>query len=337
MRVLVADKFDAAGIEAMTVAGATVLCEPAAGASGLGVALARHAPEVLIVRSSTVAAEAIRSAPRLRGIVRAGAGVDNIDLDAATAAGVLVSNCPGMNAASVAELVLGLMIACDRRIVDQTSELRAGRWNKKEYGTRARGLKGSTLGVVGPGAIGQEVIRRAKAFEMDIVGWTPFWTAADAQRLGVRFGGTDRPALLRMLPQCDAITVHVPLSPQTRHLCNAEFFAAMKPGATFINTSRGGVVDEGALRQAAAAKGLRCGLDVYENQPSTSQAEWATLTTALPGSAFTHHCGAGTAEAQRAVAIEAARQVAEFMRNGRLPNCVNPQAKAPATPAAQPV
>src|ERR1043165_5751815 len=166
MRVLVADKFDAAGIEAMTVAGATVLCEPAAGASGLGVALARHAPEVLIVRSSTVAAEAIRSAPRLRGIVRAGAGVDNIDLDAATAAGVLVSNCPGMNAASVAELVLGLMIACDRRIVDQTSELRAGRWNKKEYGTRARGLKGSTLGVVGPGAIGQEVIRRAKAFEM---------------------------------------------------------------------------------------------------------------------------------------------------------------------------
>jgi D-3-phosphoglycerate dehydrogenase / 2-oxoglutarate reductase len=337
MNTLIADKFEASGIQGLEKLGGAVFYEPAAGAEGVGAALAKLRPDVLIVRSSTVTREAMEKAPSLRAIIRAGAGVDNIDVAAATERGIQVANCPGLNAVAVAELTIGLLIACDRRIPDQTADLRAGQWCKKEYG-KARGLKGSVLGVVGPGAIGREVIRRALAFDMQIVAWSPLLTPQHAQEMGARFGGTDRAALLRMASQCDAITVHVPLTPQTRGLCDGAFFGAMKPGAIFVNTSRGGVVVESALLEAAASKGLRFGLDVYEGQPGTD-GPWTTPLASAHGCAFTHHCGASTEQAQRAVAAEVVRLAEVFRDTGTLEHCVNPEAArgSGSRGAAQPV
>jgi D-3-phosphoglycerate dehydrogenase len=322
MKILIADKFEKSGIEGLKAAGAEVVYQPAAGAEGLAAAVAAASPELLVVRSSKVPAGVIKELSGVKGIIRAGAGVDNIDVAAATAKGIGVCNCPGTNAIAVAELTMGLLLACDRRIPDQTAALRSGKWNKKEFAA-GRGLKGSTLGVVGLGAIGKAVIQRAKAFEMNVVAWSRSLTAQEAKSLGVQFGGNDRASLVALASKCDAVSVHLALTPETKHLCNAEFFAAMKPGSYFVNTSRGGIVDEAALRSAVASKGLRAGLDVYENQPTTPQADFLTETAALANSVFTHHCGASTDQAQAAVADEVVRLVQVYSRTGRLENRVN--------------
>src|SRR5215471_18013342 len=216
MKILVADKFEKSGIEGLKGLGAEVALEPAAGADGIGAALARARPDVLIVRSTKVQADAMQSGSGLRAIIRAGAGVDNIDLPAAAARGIGVANCPGMNSIAVAELVFAHLLACDRRVPEQTAEVRAGRWNKKEYSTKARGLKGSTLGIAGLGAIGQAVARRALAFEMKVTGWDRFLSTSDVQAMKIRSAGSDRPGLLAMLRECDAVTIHVALVPETR-------------------------------------------------------------------------------------------------------------------------
>jgi D-3-phosphoglycerate dehydrogenase / 2-oxoglutarate reductase len=322
MKILVADKFEQSGLDALQSLGVTVAYEPSLGTDGIPEGLAREKPDVLIVRSTKVPAAALAGASGLKAIIRAGAGVDNIDIPAATAAGIGVCNCPGTNSIAVAELTMAHLLNCDRRIPDQTADLRAGKWNKKEY-AKARGLKGSTLGVIGLGNIGQAVVRRAQAFDMHIIGWdrtlTPKWAGA----MNIRCGGTDRPSMLQMLGECDAVSIHIALSPETKHLCNAEFFAAMKPGATFINTSRGGIVDEMALRDAVKTKGIRCGLDVYENQPGTPQADWVSAVADLPCCSFSHHIGASTDQAQAAVAEETVRIVRMLKETGRLENCVN--------------
>lgn len=322
MKILIADKFEKAALDALAAQGVQVAYEPAAGAEGLAAALGNAKPDVLIVRSSKVPAAVLQEASGLKAIIRAGAGVDNIDVPAATARGIRVANCPGMNAIAVAELTMAHLLAIDRRIVEQTAELRAGRWNKKEF-ARARGLKGSTLGVIGLGAIGNAVIKRAAAFEMDIIAWGRSLRPESASAMGVRFGGNGRDSLMKMVGQCHAVTVHVALVPETKHMCNAEFFAAMRPGAAFINTSRGGVVDEAALREAVKSKGIRCGLDVYENQPAATQGDFSTPTAQLAGCTFTHHCGASTDQAQAAVGEEVVRIVKVFRETGKVENCVN--------------
>ncbi len=321
MKILVADKFESAGVAGLKGLGAEVVLEPGAGADGLAAALARVGPDVLIVRSSKVPAAVLQSAIGLRAIIRAGAGVDNIDVPAAAACGIGVANCPGMNSVAVAELVFAHLLACDRRVPEQTAQLKAGTWNKKEFSTGARGLKGSTLGIIGLGSIGQAVARRALAFDMTVIGWDKFQTARWADGLGMKWGGNDREGLLAMIRQSDALTIHVALVPETRRLCNAEFFAAMKPGATFVNTSRGDVVDEAALIAAIRDKGLRAGLDVYENQPSAPKADFHTPVAAV-GTSLTHHCGASTAQAQEAVALEVVRIVKVLMETGKLENSV---------------
>lgn len=320
MKILVADKLEQAGLDGLRALGVHVTYEPAAGAGDLGSAIAAASPDVLVVRGSKVPGPVIESASGLRAIIRAGAGVDSIDTATAARAGVGVANCPGMNAVAVAELAMGHLIACDRRIVEQSVELRAGRWNKKEY-AKARGLKGTTLGVVGLGAIGAALIKRARAFEMNVIGWSRSLTPAAAKEMGIEFGGSDRAALAAMLPRCDAVSIHVALTPETKRLCDAAFFAAMKSGAIFINTSRGGVVDEAALIAAIAARGLRAGLDVCENQPSQPQAEFKTAVAGAAAS-ITHHCGASTDQAQAAVAEEVVRIVKVFAQSGRLENAV---------------
>lgn len=322
MKVLVADKFESAGVEGIKALGCEVRSEPGVGTEKLGPMLADAKPDVLVVRSTKVPAAVLEKSTGLRLIVRAGSGVDNIDVGAASAKGIKVCNCPGMNAVAVAEVAMALLLACDRRVPDQCEQARAGRWNKKEFG-KARGLKGLTLGVVGVGAIGQEVIRRANAFEMSVVAWSRGITAQHAKALNCEFGGTDTPALLALAARADAISVHLPLADSTKKLFNKTFFDAMRPGAYFINTSRGGVVDEVALREAIKGKGLRAGLDVFDNQPAEADAPWTNETVKLPGVYATHHCGASTDQAQNAVAMETVRIIKVFMSSGRVENCVN--------------
>lgn len=329
MRVLIADAFENEGVEGLRAVGCQVDSRPGIGSDGLGEALGATGAEVLIVRSTKVNAGVISKARGLRLIVRAGAGVDNIDIPAASAARVAVCNCPGMNAAAVAELAMGLLLACDRRIVEQTLSLRDGRWDKKEF-AKARGLKGRRLGVVGLGAIGAEVVRRARAFDMRVDVWSRSLTPAKAAEIDADFAGTTRAQLLAMAPRCDAVSIHVGLSDETKGLCGREFFAAMRPGAIFVNTSRGGVVDAGALADAIRTKGLRAGLDVFSQQPPTPQGEFTDPVVKLPGVVGTHHCGASTDQAQAAVASEAVRIIEVFKRTGRAENCVNAAEVAPA-------
>lgn len=327
MKILVADKFDKAGLDGLHRLGCEVVARADLTADTMAAAVGEVRPAILVVRSTKVQRPAIEAGVGvLRGIVRAGAGVDNIDIAAARAAGIAVCNCPGMNAVAVAELAMGLLLACDRRIVDQTLELRAGRWNKKEYARTgpggARGLKGTTLGIVGLGAIGRAVALRARAFEMDVLSWSKH-SAGEAAELGIGSCGSTRPELLAMLARCDAVTVHVSANPETRHLCDGAFFGAMKPGSIFVNTSRGTVVDEAALRAAVRERGIRAGLDVYEQQPAEGQAPFACETVQLPGVYGTHHSGASTEQAQLAVASEAVRIVDVYMRTGRFENTVD--------------
>ncbi len=325
MKVLIADKFEKSGIDALKDMGCDVINEPGATPETLADLLASHAPEVLVVRSTKVKKPAIEKAESVKLIVRAGAGVDNIDLDAATAKGIAVCNCPGMNSDAVAELTMGLLLALDRRIVDQTQELRAGKWNKKEYG-KSRGLRGRTLGIVGVGAIGAGVVKRARAFGMQVIAWSRSLSPEKALDIQARYGGNDRAGLLDMLKDCDAVSVHVAATPDTKGMCDAEFFGAMKKGAYFINTSRGSVVDEAALRKAVQEKGIRAGLDVYDCQPGEPEGGFESETIKLPGVYGTHHCGASTDQAQMAVADETVRIIRIFKESGGIENCVNREA-----------
>jgi D-3-phosphoglycerate dehydrogenase len=323
MKILVADKFESAGIDALKSLGASVVYEPGVGAEKLGPALAAAAPDVLVVRSTKVKADTIAMVQGLKVIIRAGSGVDNIDVPAATSRGIKVCNCPGMNAVAVAELTMGLLLCCDRRLPDQVAALRAGTWNKKEFG-KARGLKGLTLGVVGVGNIGQEVIQRANAFGMHVVVWSRSITPQHASALHCEFGGTDTPALHALAKRADAISVHLPLVDSTKKLFGRAFFECMKPNSYFINTSRGGVVDEDALRWAIKEKGLRAGMDVFDPQPAEAEGTFTDEIVKLPGVYGTHHCGASTDQAQMAVAMETVRIVKVYQERGTVENCVNP-------------
>src|SRR5690606_21081044 len=227
LKVLIADKFEDSGVADLRALGCQTQVNPDLGPETLPTAIAAFEPDVLIVRSTKVPAAAMEGAGSLKAIIRAGAGYDNIDTDAAAARGIGVCNCPGMNAVAVAECAFAHLLAADRRICDQLADARAGKWRKKEYG-KARGLKGLTLGVVGAGAIGQAMIRRALAFEMEVIAWSRSMTPQRAEELGVRSGGATRVDLLRMLSSCDAVSVHVAGGPETKEMCDGEFFAAMK-------------------------------------------------------------------------------------------------------------
>jgi D-3-phosphoglycerate dehydrogenase len=318
MRVLIADKFEPFGIDELKRAGCEVLYEP----DVKGPALARRVREtdcdVLVVRSTQVPREALDAASKLKLVVRAGAGVDTIDVPAATVRNIRVCNCPGMNSVAVAELTIGLMIALDRRIVDETSDLRRGIWKKKEY-SKARGLKGRTLGIVGLGRIGREVARRAAAFEMKLL-YTDVLPQQDLEeRLAMR-----RVPLEMLLQQSDFVTLHVPGGPATRHLIGREQLALMRPTAFIINCSRGGVIDEQALAEALESGKLAgAALDVWEVEPAEPEGEFKDPTGREPRVYGTHHVGASTEQAQLAVAEETVRIVRTFMNTGKALNCVN--------------
>jgi D-3-phosphoglycerate dehydrogenase len=270
--------------------------------------------------------EAVLAAGPLKLVVRAGAGYNTIDVAAASRLGIYVSNCPGKNSIAVAELAFGLISALDRRIADNVADLRAGRWNKAGYG-KARGLYGRTLGLIGVGGIGREMIPRARGFGMPVVAWSRSLTAARAAELGITLAASPE----EVAAAADIVSVHVALTADTRGLLGAGFFQAMKDGAFFINTSRGEVVDEPALVAAIRAKGLRAGLDVFADEPAAGTGEFVTELASLPGVYGTHHIGASTAQAQEAIAAEAVRIVRVFAETGTVPNVVNLAKQTPAT------
>lgn len=326
MKVLIADKFETVGIDGLQELGCEVVSRPDLTADALPAAMREVDPRILIVRSTKVTAESLKAGTSLGLVVRAGAGIDNIDLAAASSLGVFVSNCPGKNSIAVAELILGLLLSCDRRIPDQVIDLRAGNWNKSEY-SKARGLYGRKLGIVGLGQIGREVARRAQSFGMRIAAWSRNFTVQDAENLGFVYCQTP----IEVAQVSDAVTINVAATAETRHLCNDAFFAAMRPGAYFINTSRGSVVDEAALVRAIEEKQIRAGLDVYQNEPGGGKGEFQSALARHAGVYGTHHVGASTEQAQVAIAHEVLRIVQSYLRGGEVPNCVNRLARSAAS------
>jgi len=315
VKILIADKLSDRALDALKQTGFDVEFRPDLSADELSEAILGF--NILVVRSTKVTAATIDSADNLSLIVRAGAGVNTIDVAAASVQGIYVTNCPGMNSDAVAELAIGLLIACDRRIAHATIDLRSGRWNKKEY-SKARGLKGRTFGLLGMGMIGQAVAQRARGLEMEVIAWSRSLTPKSAGSCGVLFAESP----LDVAQASDAVSIHLAATPETKHLVNTDFLEAMKDEAILINTSRGDLIDTTALTVAIRHKGLRVGLDVFEDEPSTGSAEFADadlagLVTSTP------HIGASTDQASEAIATEVVRMIEAFRESGRPFNVVN--------------
>src|ERR1035437_8994212 len=281
--------------------------------------------KILVVRGKQVTGETLRAADQLALVLRAGAGVNTIDVKTASARGVFVSNCPGKNSVAVAELVFALLLAIDRRIPENTAALRAHKWNKKEF-SKADGVFGKTLGVIGAGQIGREVIRRAQAFGLRTIAWSRSLTPEKAADLGVeRCESVDE-----VLRRADIVTLHLALKPDTRKLVNAARLALLKPNAILINTARGELVDQAAVRTALQGGKLRVGLDVFDPEPAEAVADFNDPIFDLPNLWGTHHIGASTEQAQEAIADEAIRIIQTFVRTGVVLNCVNLATRTPA-------
>ena len=324
MKVLVADRFEKSGLEGLAALGCEVEYHPELTDYALTEAVRSSGAEVLIVRSTKVN-RAMLEAGNLSLVVRAGAGYNTIDVEAASERGIYVANCPGKNSVAVAELAFGLILALDRRIVDNAEDLKRGVWNKRGYG-KARGILGSTLGLIGVGGIGKEMIPRGRAFGMPIVAWSRSLTPEKAKALGIE--RKDAPA--QVAAAADIVSVHLALKPETKGLIGADFFAAMKPGAFFVNTSRAEVVDQAALARAVEEKRIRAGLDVFAEEPAEATGEVKAPIFNLPGVIGSHHIGASTDQAQEAIAAETVRIVREYKGTGRAPNVVNLARTSPA-------
>lgn len=331
MKILIADKFENSGIDGLKALGCDVEYQPALKDEALSEALRTSGVQVLVVRSTAVS-EAMLDAGQLALIVRAGAGVNTIDVGAASRRGIYVSNCPGKNAVAVAELAFALMLALDRRVADNVADLRRGRWNKKEF-SKARGLYGRTLGLIGFGNIGQEVARRARAFGMPVVVWSRrFANDAEAARAAAEEWGIEIAATPQDLAaRADILSIHLALTKDTRGLVGADILARMPSGAMLVNTARAEVLDYRALADAIDRQQLSVGLDVFPNEPAAAEGEFSDPLLTHPRVIGTHHIGASTDQAQEAIAAETVRIVQTYVQTGRVPNVVNLARQTPAT------
>ncbi|MEO8369891.1 MAG: 3-phosphoglycerate dehydrogenase family protein [Candidatus Solibacter sp.] len=325
MRILIADALEQSGRDALDALGCEVNFAPKLKDEALVSEVESFRPDVLVVRSTKVP-EAVLAAGALKLVVRAGAGYNTIDVAAASRRGIYVSNCPGKNSIAVAELAFALILALDRQIADNVIALRQSQWNKSGF-SKARGLFGCTLGLIGLGQIGREVAVRAKAFGLHVAAWSRSLTPEAARSLGVtRVESPEEVAAASHI-----VSLHVALNTQTRGMIGDAFFGAMRPGAFFINTARAEVVDQDALVRAIEGKGIRAGLDVFANEPTTGTGEFASDVAKLPGVYGTHHIGASTEQAQEAIAAETVRIIRTFLETGKVPNVVNLARTTPAT------
>ena len=331
MVVLIADKFEQSGIDGLHALGCNVLYEPDLKGDSLRDALGSSGAQVLIVRSTQVT-EPMLEVGQVSLIVRAGAGVNTIDVGAASRRGIYVSNCPGKNAVAVAELTFALILALDRRIADNVADLRRGKWNKKEF-SKARGLFGRTLGLIGFGNIGQEVASRARAFGMSVLVWSRRFTRdAQAREQATREWRIDvLEHAADVAARADILSIHLALTPDTRGFVNAAILDRLKPGSMLINTARAEVLDYAALAAAVRSKRLHVGLDVFPHEPGAADEAFDDPLLSLPNVIGTHHIGASTDQAQEAIAEETVRIVKTFLETGRVPNVVNLARRTPAT------
>ena len=326
MRVLLADKLSPRVASRLEAAGCAVTSDPGLQGEALEAALERLQPEVLVVRSTRVQADHLAASRALSLIIRAGAGTNTIDVEAASGRGVYVANCPGKNAIAVAELTFGHLLNLDRRISDNVAALRQRRWAKKEFG-KADGVFGKTLALLGCGSIGQEVITRAHAFGLQVRAWSRSLTPERAAELGVAFAATP----LEACKGADVLSVHLALTADTRGLVGRALLEALKPGAFVINTSRGGVIDQAALVEAIATRGIRAGLDVFAEEPGSGDDTFPFDIADNPHVYGTHHIGASTAQAVEQVGQEVIDIVEEYLNRGTVRNCINLAAQTVAT------
>jgi len=322
-RLLAVDKLPASALDGLSGLGLQVESKTVASVAELASAL--EGVSILVVRSTKVPGEVIEKARELALIIRAGAGVNTIDVAAASRRAVQVANCPGKNALAVAELAIGLLIAADRRIAEGAADFAAGVWKKGEYG-KARGLYGRSLGIAGMGTIGRAVAERAQALGMKVHGWSRSLTTEAARADGIEWTATLRELATRV----DALSLHLPLTPATRGIVDRSILESLGPGAILVNTARAEIVDEEALIDAVRSRGLRCGLDVVAGEPSGSSGKVESPLRGLPGVTVTHHIGASTDQAQEAVAAEVVRIVRAHLAGAPVPNCVNTASHSPA-------
>ena len=312
IKILVADKFPDKYIQQMKDLDLEVIYNPKLGEKDL-VEAAKEV-DILVVRSTIVNEETILNSEKLNLIIRAGSGVNNINIAAANKKGIYVTNCPGMNAVAVAELAMGLMISIDRSIPDNVSDFNKGVWNKDKY-SKGKGLKGKTLGLIGVGNIGKEVAKRALAFEMNVYG-------KDISRIeGVPI--KDFSEMDQLVPLCDVISIHLPATPQTKGLFNKQMFEFMKDGAYLINTSRHEIVVEDDLLEAIKTKNIRYACDVFKGEPEGKGGEVSSKLQNNPNIYVTHHIGASTEQAQDAVAEETINIIKHYTHSGVIDHWVN--------------
>lgn len=320
-RILVLDSIAQEGLDLLDAAEG-VQYEVRTGLKGDELRQALAECDGAILRSGVkITAESLQGNTRLRALVRAGVGTDNIDKAASTRRGIVVMNTPGGNTVSTAEHTFALILALSRNIPAANQSLIEGRWDRKKY--MGSQLAGKTLGIVGMGRIGREVATRAQAFEMNVVAFDPYLTEEQATALGVRLAAT----VDDMLPQIDYLTVHTPLTPDTKGLINREKLQRVKPGLRVVNAARGGIYDSDALVEGLTSGQLGgVALDVYEVEPCTDSPLFG-----MPNVVCTPHLGASTEEAQTQVAVEGIQLLLNFLRSGEIRHAVNVAALDPKT------
>jgi len=318
MRILFADKFPAEQLETMRAQGHE--CELRPELTGAELTKEISGYDVLVVRSTEVTDTTLEAADELRMVIRAGAGYNTIDIQAAGERSVYVCNVPGKNAIAVAELAFGLLLAIDRNIPDNVTDLRAGRWDKSRY-QKAAGLFGRSVGVVGIGAIGLAFAERAHAFGMLVHVLASSGRSPDTVRRLDAIGVAYLPDLSSLAAAVDVLSFHVPADPTTRGMIGAELLSHLRPGAVVLNTARGDLVDEEAML-AALDGGIWAGLDVYPDEPGSGRGEFISALAQHPNVYGTHHIGASTSQAQQAIANEIVQMISAF-ESGEVRNPVN--------------
>lgn len=312
MKVLVADSFPENHMQTLTDNGFEVIYEPKLGENDIPNAV--KDADFIVVRSTNVNSAAINAGTNLKIIIRAGSGYNNIDVAAASAKGVSVANTPGKNSIAVAELAMGFIIALDRKIPDNVNDFNNSVWNKAKY-SKAEGLFGKTLGIIGVGNIGKEIAKRAQAFGMKVIGYD----VVKSEGLGIEYIDD----VEKLISMADVITLHVPANPQTKGMFNEKLFGLMKKGAILINTSRADVIDEDALIKAVNEKGIFAGVDVFKGEPEGKDGAVTSKLQNIDGIYVTHHIGASTEQAQDAVAEETIKIILEYKNRGKVLHCVN--------------
>eukprot|EP00485_Elphidium_margaritaceum_P016024 CAMPEP_0202727856 /NCGR_PEP_ID=MMETSP1385-20130828/185331_1 /ASSEMBLY_ACC=CAM_ASM_000861 /TAXON_ID=933848 /ORGANISM="Elphidium margaritaceum" /LENGTH=418 /DNA_ID=CAMNT_0049394099 /DNA_START=982 /DNA_END=2238 /DNA_ORIENTATION=+ len=326
-RILLADKLGPFVETTLQQNGYEVVCDASLNDDSLREQMEKMQPNVLVVRSTKVNKQHLSASSSLSLVIRAGAGFDTIDVNSASAMGIFIANCPGKNAIAVAELALGHLINCDRRISENVQQLREGKWNKKGFGKGARGLYGRTLAVLGVGNIGSLVCARALGFGMKVRGYSRHLTQERAAALGI----TRCASMEEAVTGADAVSIHLPHNDGTHHCVNKELLCKLKDNAYVVNTSRGGVVHEQDMVHMIEQKGLRYAADVYEHEPKATDKEFNDEQMKHASVFGSHHIGASTEQASEAVGAEVLNIIQTFLGSGQILHCVNLEEHSPAT------